>query len=592
MTSTSKTPYYSLILIIILAFGAMLFGAYKNHNEVNDDFTHTVRNIVVNGYQLHLHIHKMQQEFDSYSLGNPLKTKESVSVSYEIGWSRFNTLLQGETNDVISTIPGIRDKLVQSFSAYKALEPLVEQSQPGDGSWRTLDEVIEKQVIPIVSEVVREIRIGTNWKEAYLQRSTLRSRSLVMILLLGLASLVVILILLLTAQIRATKEALIKAEQAKVAKAKFLAVAGHDLRQPLQAVTLLLSTLQAQAESHNNIRLFSGIHHSLDSITELLNGVLDISKLDAEQLTVNNEAIALSPILNKMLDRYEEQANNKGVTLTLDNPKDLYVTSDELLLERIISNLLSNAVHYTSEGEISLRVRQYGGRVSVVIKDTGPGISTEDQQLIFDEFVQLNHSRANNTKGLGLGLSIVKRLCEMLNHNLQLQSQPGQGTTFTVGFKLAEAPAKGSLPDSPRAQWSLENLTVLVIEDDKRILDSMATLLNSWGCRVETAATMEQAMSKAELISARKDFNPRETLLLSDYYLNSNYNGCEVIERVQGLLGITPTMVVTAETDTDRLEDIRKVGHSVFRKPLKPAILRVAIQRILRNIHPIHKHSS
>jgi len=584
MTSASKTPHYLLIFIVLLAFGAMLFSAYKQHAEETDDYTRKVRHIVVNGYQLRLCIYQTQQAFDSYSLGNPLKTKSGVAEVYDICWSKFEILLKGETNEVLSTIPGIHEKLQHSFNAFKTLEPLVTQLRPGDGSWRAFDQVMEQEIIPVVLEVLSEIRIGTNWKQAYLKRSTLHSRTLVVLSVFGVVSIVAILILLLTTQVRATKEALIKAEQAKVAKAKFLAVAGHDLRQPLQAVTLLLSTLQSQAETPDNARLFQGIHHSLDSITELLNGVLDISKLDAEQLTVNNEAIALSPILNKMLDRYVEQANSKGLVLTLDNQEDLYVTSDELLLERIISNLLSNAVHYTHEGEITLSVSHTTNSASVTIKDTGPGISGDDQQVIFDEFVQLDQTRANNTKGLGLGLSIVKRLCEMLGHELQLDSEPGHGSKFTLGLSLAEAPAKDNLPDSSRAQWSLENLTVLVIEDDRSILDSMAVLLESWGCKVVTAATMEQAISQAKVLYERDDFDPNETLLISDYYLSPNYNGCDVIEQVQTILGATPTMVVTGETDSERLEEIRKAGHSVFRKPLKPAILRVAIQRILRNI--------
>lgn len=584
MTSASKTPHYLLIVIILFAFGAMLFSAYKQHAEETEDYTRKVRHIVVNGYQLRLCIYQTQQAFDSYSLGNPLKTKADVTDIYDICWSKFDILLKGETHQVISTIPGIHEKLLKSFDAFQKLEPLLMQLKPGDGSWRVFDQVMEHDIIPVVLEVLSEIRIGTNWKQAYLKRSTLHSRTLVLLSVFGVISIVAILILLLITQVRATKEALIKAEQAKVAKAKFLAIAGHDLRQPLQAVALLLSTLQSQAETADNARLFQGIHHSLDSITELLNGVLDISKLDAEQLTVNNEAIALSPILNKMLDRYVEQANSKGLVLTLDNPEDVYVTSDELLLERIISNLLSNAVHYTHEGEITLSVSHTKHSAWVTIKDTGPGISADDQQVIFDEFVQLDQTRANNTKGLGLGLSIVKRLCEMLGHQLQLDSKPGHGSQFTLGLSLAEAPAKDSLPDSPRAQWSLENLTVLVIEDDRSILDSMALLLESWGCKVLTATTMEQAIAQAKALYARDDFNSNETLLISDYYLSPDYNGCDVITQVQNILGTTPTMLVTGETDSDQLEAIRKMGHSVFRKPLKPAILRVAIQRILRNI--------
>lgn len=575
---------YAVILVAFVVMSLVFIRAYFRNIDDEAEYTRTVRHVVVNAYELQLNMHSLQYAYNSFVLGHPEVTKDDLDIAFGIVLSKYDTLVLGDTYKLISQLKGdIGTLLNNNYQAFLNLQHYFDQATPGDKNLTKLNKIIEEQLMPDVRTIVKRTRIGTNWKSAIWEKATKESRQQMRLAMFSMLLIILMLITLLILQFRATREALIKAEQAKVAKAKFLAVAGHDLRQPLQACSLLLSTLQAQSQTPDNARLFKGIHHSLESITELLNGMLDISRLDADLLTVNKEPIPVTPLVNKMVDRYEEQARNKNLQLLLSNPQDSYIRSDELLLERIISNLLSNAIRYTQQGCIQLNVRTQNHQVLITIKDDGPGISKEDQQIIFEEFIQLDNPTTDNQKGLGLGLSIVKRLCNLLGHELTLTSQPGKGSQFVLSLPKAPAPAVG-LPNKARDQWSLNGVTVIVIEDDKDILSSFDLLLSTWGCKVITASTIEQAKKLAkDLKNSQK--NSDDLLIISDYYLNRDYNGCDVIENIQQVMDMKiPAMVITAETDPDRLEEIQQTGNSVFRKPLKPATLRVAIQRLLRQV--------
>lgn len=585
MTKPSWLLKYAVIFITFIMMGAIFYNAYFRNIDEDAEYARKVRHVVVNVYQLQLSIQSLQNTYNSFVLGHPEVTKDDLDISYGIVASKYDTMLLGETFKLISKIKGnLEQRLIDSRKVFEELKPYIDKATLNDKNIIEINNILEDELLPPVRTIVRKTRIGTDWKSAVWKESTKVSRLLMRLSMLGMILVFLSLITLLLLQVRATREALIKAEQAKVAKAKFLAVAGHDLRQPLQASSLLLSTLQSKSQTPDNSRLFKGIHHSLDSITELLNGMLDISRLDADLLTVNKEPIAVTPLVNKMLDRYEEQARNKNLKLLLINPEDTYIKSDELLLERIISNLLSNAIRYTQKGKIKIKVNSKNDKVVIAIQDSGPGISQEDQTVIFKEFIQLDNSSNDRQKGLGLGLSIVKRLCALLDHDLTLKSKLGKGSRFSLSLPKVSVPPIGR-PHKPRDQWSLSGVTVIVIEDDQDILSSFDLLLSTWGCNVVTASTMEEATALTEKLKPLYGSSENNMLIISDYYLNKNYNGCDVIENIKTLMARQiPAMVITAETDPERLEEIRLTGNSVFRKPLKPSTLRVAIQRLLRQL--------
>ena len=582
MTKPPWLSKYAVILIAFLTMSAILFNAYFRNIDEEAEYTRTVRHVVVNAYELQLHILTLQYKYNSYVLGHPSISKDDLDVAYGIVSSKYDILLLGDTFKLISKIKGdVNQQLVDNQQIFLELKPYFDGTVVNDKNLVKVNDTLEHELLPPVRAIVKATRIGTNWKSEIWEEATKVSRNMMRLSMIGIIFIFLSLITLLLLQVRATRAALIKAEQAKVAKAKFLTVAGHDLRQPLQASSLLLSTLQSKSQTAENSRLFKGIHHSLDSITELLNGMLDISRLDADLLTVNKEPIPVTPLVNKMLDRYVDKARNKNLKLQLINPEDTYIKSDELLLERIISNLLSNAIRYTQQGKIKIKVSSLKNKVIIAIQDSGSGISKEDQTVIFKEFIQLDNSNSRQ-KGLGLGLSIVKRLCTLLGHELALTSKLGEGSQFSISLPKTSAPAIG-VSHKPRDQWSLSGVTVIVIEDDQDILSSFDLLLSTWGCRVLTASTMEEATALAESLKPLQASKENDLLIVSDYYLNQNYNGCDVIENIKKIVARkVPAMVITAETDPERLEEIRLTGNSVFRKPLKPSTLRVAIQRLLR----------
>lgn len=583
MKQSSASLKYFAIFIALIFMGAMLVNAYQQNTQQEAEHTRLVRHIVVSAYELQLKTHELQYFYSSYVLGHPQVTLEKLDEISQVVSSKYGVLLIGENYQMLSKLEdNVADRFAESYEHYKELLPAIQTATRNDPRLTEIDQRIKEDLLDDIRGIVKSTRIGTLWKSEIAKAATKDSLQRLRLATIGTSIVFLSLISLILVQFRTIRNALVKAEQAKVSKAKFLAVAGHDLRQPLQASSLLLSTLQSRSESPENSRLFNGIHNSLESITELLNGMLDISRLDADLLTVNKEAVALTPLVRKMLDRFGEQARNKNLKLILINPTDCYIKTDELLLERIISNLLSNAIRYTQEGEVLLKVCSRDDRVLITVKDSGPGISREDQQVIFEEFIQLDTTTSDHKRGLGLGLSIVKRLCELLGHELTLSSEPGVGSQFEVSVPRATAPLQ-DLPHKSREQWSLCGVTVIVIEDDKDIMSSFELLLVTWGCEMLSAATMEQAQAIAEELRDRKGADSKDLLIISDYYLSQSYNGCDVIKTVKGIIGADiPAMVITGATQPEELEEIRLTGNSVFRKPIKPATLRVAIHRLLR----------
>ncbi|NTV11137.1 MAG: HAMP domain-containing protein, partial [Zoogloea sp.] len=273
-----------------------------------------------------------------------------------------------------------------------------------------------------------------------------------------------------------------EAERANLSKSRFLAAASHDLRQPMHALGLFVAELAQKRHAPETRRLVEQITRASEAMEDLLHSLLDISRLEAGVLVPQVSAFPLQPLLDRLSANYRREANECDVRLRI-RPTPLWVESDPLLLERIIANLLSNALLYSPRGTVLVATRLRGGRVRVEVRDSGIGIPRESQEAVFQEFVQLDNPERSRYKGLGLGLAIVRGLVVLLGHRLRLRSEPGRGSVFAVELQRGqpgELPSAESLEPASR----LAGLRVALVDDDPLALSALTSLLESWGCEV------------------------------------------------------------------------------------------------------------
>jgi len=366
------------------------------------------------------------------------------------------------------------------------------------------------------------------------------------------------------------------AEQANLAKSRFLAAASHDLRQPLHALGLFVDALRSVQDEATRLRLLSQVDVSLDALGKLFNALLDISRLDAGVVEAQVEDFPLARVLEKLEGEFRALAEQKGLTFRL-LPCSVVVQSDPVLLERILRNLISNAIRYTETGRVSVGCRRRAGWVEVQVRDTGRGIPEAEIDHIFDEFQQLDNPERDRTKGLGLGLAIVQRLCNLLDYPLQVYSTPGKGSAFCIGLPQGRAEAvlerrSGVAQPSLRAAQRL----VVVIDDETDILEGMREILQRWGFEVLTAESLQQAEQRLAARGRGPD------VILADLRLRDHHTGIEAIEALQATHGAhVPGLILTGDTAPERLQIAGTAGYRVLHKPVKPARLRVALQQLL-----------
>jgi signal transduction histidine kinase/CheY-like chemotaxis protein len=368
--------------------------------------------------------------------------------------------------------------------------------------------------------------------------------------------------------LRAEKE---EVHRSNLAKSRFLAAAGHDLRQPLHAIGLLTSALAGRAHDPETQRLVANLEHSTHALEEMFDGLLDISRLDVGAIEVRPTDVRVQPVLERVARLFAAPAAMKGVRLRA-MPTALVVRSDAAQLSRIVQNLVSNAVRYTDRGGVLIGCRRRGDTVRIDVLDTGRGIAPERRHEIFDEFRRCEDDPARATEGLGLGLAIVDRLARLLGHDVAVASTPGRGSTFSVTVPrvrvLASAPAPG---------LDLGGASVVVVEEDAVILDATRRLLEQWGCRVLATTSAAQACDPQRLAAAAPE------VIVADYELAGGASGIEAIASIRKTLGRTvPALVVTGATSAEVLGAVRATGLPVLHRPIAPAKLRAALTQLLR----------
>ncbi len=368
-------------------------------------------------------------------------------------------------------------------------------------------------------------------------------------------------------------EALLKLEEAIRAKNLFFAAANHDLRQPMQAISLFTKALQH--DGHADGKILDNLMESINGLENLYGELLDVSKLDAGAVEMDITDFYFRPVVDLVAAELSEEAGSKGLDLTVDCD-NVVVRTDRILLFRVLTNIVSNAIRYTNDGKVSIECRLEDDEVMVSISDSGIGIDKEDQKKVFEEFVQLG-SGGSGRSGLGLGLSIVRRLADLMDIGLALESTPGAGTTFTFTLQTGDPASVTGTPARPdESHIHGGNKPILFIDDERLVRESMREMLERWGYRCEVAGSLSDVRS----IAADEGFTP--ALILSDLALGNGESGLEAIAAFRMTRETRiPAVLVTAETDPERISELNTANHPVLFKPVMPAKLRATIEQYL-----------
>lgn len=362
-------------------------------------------------------------------------------------------------------------------------------------------------------------------------------------------------------------------EEASLAKSTFLAAASHDLRQPIHALGLFVGALRAVEIPQQGRRLIEQIEASLAAMDGLFSALLDISRLDAGVVEVQRRPFEIAPLLSRICRDARLDAEAKGLSLTCKHC-GLVIDSDPVLLERIVRNLVSNAVRYTESGRVLVGCRRRGTQISIEVWDTGPGIRERHKDKIFQEYYQIGNPERDRAKGLGLGLAIVRRLTALLDCPLTLRTTPGRGSCFSISVPLAAPDAIE--PSIHEVVGPLATGLVLVVDDEIAIRQAMASLLSGWGHHVVTACSGDEA------IEHMADLPKKPDLIISDLRLRDDETGIDVIERMRSEYNdAVPAMLITGDTSPDRLADAQRSGLLVLHKPVPNGKLRAAIANLM-----------
>jgi Na+/proline symporter/signal transduction histidine kinase len=369
----------------------------------------------------------------------------------------------------------------------------------------------------------------------------------------------------------ATASARREAETANASKTRFLAAASHDLLQPLNAARLFTSALRQHPGLDGEAALLAErIDASFRAAEDLLDALLDVSRLDAGSYRPEVAPFALADLFDSLKQQFAVVAEQRGLTLHVV-PTTVAVRSDAQLLRRIVANFLSNALRYTRAGGAVLGVRRDGKDVRIEVWDSGPGIATEQQARIFGEFQRIDHPSPWGEKGLGLGLSICDRLSGILGHRLGLRSRVGHGSCFSISVPRAEATARKRTATVARPGGGEQlPLTVLCLDNDETILDGMKALLGRWGVDCRVALDVPAALDVLH--------ETRVDLILADYHLSEDMDGLAALQIIAAEVSpMPPAAMVTADGSTELKQRARELGYPLLHKPVKPAALRAML---------------
>jgi two-component system, sensor histidine kinase len=371
-----------------------------------------------------------------------------------------------------------------------------------------------------------------------------------------------------------------QAEVANRAKTQFFAAASHDLRQPLHAMGLFAEALRQRSHDEEVAQLVASINGSVDALEGLFSELLDITRIDTGGVDVTPEHFNMGDIFRKLRLHFEPVAFEKGLSLRFRGEQhNLY--ADPVLVERILRNLVSNAIRYTNDGGVLVSCRRSGGRMLLQVWDSGMGIREREQEHIFEEFYQVPYSETltpSQRKGLGLGLAIVKRLAGLMQAPLTLRSVSGHGSVFSLALPPGKAP-RAREPSDLRNKLpiglTLDHRFIVVVEDEPAVRGGLEVLLRGWGARVASFETAESSCAWAQGADAQAE---RPDLLIVDYRLEQGRTGVEVIQTLRERFGAgVPAIMVTGSTMTGHEAEAAAHDFHLLIKPVVPNKLRAMI---------------
>ena len=369
-----------------------------------------------------------------------------------------------------------------------------------------------------------------------------------------------------------------EAEVANRAKTQFFAAASHDLRQPLHAMGLFAEALRARSHDAEVAQLVNSINESVDALEGLFSELLDITRIDSGGVEVNPENFELADIFRKVRLHFEPAAFEKGLALRIRGGRHVAL-ADPLLVERIVRNLVSNAIRYTRDGSVLVSCRQRSERLLLQIWDTGPGIRAEERVRVFDEFYQVPGTSAvggEQRKGLGLGLAIVKRLADLMHAPLELRSEEGRGTVFTLELPVGKAPraAERALGSRAPTGVTLAGRTIVIVEDEPAVRQGLEVLLASWGATIVSLESLAATRAWTEAADAASP----PALVIADYRLEDGATGVAAIAAVRRRFGASvPAIIVTGSAMSGHEKDALEHDFHLLIKPVLPNKLRAMI---------------
>lgn len=361
-----------------------------------------------------------------------------------------------------------------------------------------------------------------------------------------------------------------EAEAANASKTRFLALASHDILQPLNAARLFTAALAGIDDKQQQTAIIGQLDNSLKASEELISTLLEIAKLDDGKLQPNIQTVGLKELLLQLAEEYRLVAGQKGLELTVKS-SSLQVRTDSTYLRRILQNMLSNAIKYTATGRILLGCRKRGEQLLLQVWDTGPGIAEPDLQRIFEDFYRID-ATAKGQQGLGLGLGVVHRMAKLLGHSLSVRSWPGKGTVFSITLPLVSGRRRQEVPlTAPLQQRPLPGLSVVCVDDDTANLAALKVLLEQWQISEIACFYDDQA-----LLSYAAQHKAPDVILI-DYQLGQQINGLALYEQIKPYWGDVKGILVSASPQADLAALAKEQGLMFLAKPIKPGALRATL---------------
>jgi len=368
------------------------------------------------------------------------------------------------------------------------------------------------------------------------------------------------------------------AEKANIDKSRFLAATSHDLRQPLHSLGLFLHVLKGKLNLSERKQLMIQTENSKRVLSEQLNTIIDITRIDAGELSVNKQPFQLKDFIAEVVDEFSLSSKKVNCHISMQVTND-WCNTDKVLLARIVRNIISNVIAHCPGATLLIESQRRDNNIELLFIDNGPGLEETDQEIVFSEFYQLNNPERDRNKGLGLGLSIVKRLSKLLNIDLKLSSQKNKGCTFSITLPIYITDlSTGSADMQAETENNLDvaGLFIVVVDDESETLEALLSVLKSWECELLLAKTEDELMK--EFCSS--DY-PVPDMLLIDYRLREGRTGFEVIEAVRHHFGKTiPAAIITGDTTLDLESTLTTEDCKILYKPLATEDLKKLLNRV------------